>query len=109
MAVLVSWHTSGYYQIHFNFRFRNNQGGNADRASIQNFLTINGTFGLERLATSYMRFIDNSECACTNSGTFIEYFNQNDLVKIGFMKVGASAGNVELLNTNSTITFQRIA
>ena len=100
---------AGYYNVHFNFRFRNNQGGNGDRASIQNFLQINGSLGVDRLATSYMRFQDTRECACTNSGTFTVYFGVNDLVRFGFMKIGASFGNVQLLQNNSTITFQRIA
>jgi methyl-accepting chemotaxis protein len=76
---------AGYYQIHISFRFRNNQGNNAIRASIQNFLEINGSFGLDRVATNYMRYTGNAECACTNQACLVEYFNVNDLVRIGFM------------------------
>ena len=100
---------AGYYQIHISFRFRNNQGNNAIRASIQNFLEINGSFGLDRVATNYMRYTGNAECACTNQACLVEYFNVNDLVRIGFMRIGNSTLNCELFGTNSTITFQRIA
>jgi hypothetical protein len=101
--------TAGYYQIHISFRFRNNQGSNAMRASIQNFLTINGVFGIDRVATTYMRNTGTQECACTNQATLVEYFNVNDLIKIGFMRIGNSASNCQLFGSNSTITFQRVA
>ena len=101
--------TAGYYQIHISFRFRNNQGNNAMRAAIQNFLEINGTFAVDRVATTYMRNTGSAECACTNQACLVEYFNVNDLVRVGFMKIGNSTNNCELFGDNSTITFQRIA
>ena len=101
--------TAGYYQIHISFRFRNNQGNNAMRASIQNFLEINGTLAVDRIATTYMRNTGDNECACTNQGTLVEYFNQNDLVKIGFGGLGNSTLDCQLFGDRSTITFQRIA
>ena len=42
---------AGYYQIHINFRFSNN--GGAQRASIQNFLVINGVYAKERIASHH--------------------------------------------------------
>ena len=56
-----------------------------------------------------MRNTNHSECACTNHATLVEYFNVNDLIKIGFMRIGNSNYNCELFGNNSTITFQRIA
>ena len=100
---------AGYYQVHFSFRFRNNQGNNAIRASIQNFLEINGSFGADRVCTTYMRNTNGLDCACTSQGVLVEYFNVNDLVRIGFMRIGNSSLNCELLGQNSTITFHRIA
>ena len=101
--------TAGYYQVHMSFRFRNNQGGNSARASIQNFIEINGSFAVDRVCTTYMRNTNNLDCACSNQGCIVEYFNVNDLIKIGFMRIGNSSGNCELFGNNSSITFQRIA
>ena len=56
-----------------------------------------------------MRNTNTYENACTNNATLLEYFNVNDLIKVGFMRIGNSNGDVELMGGNSTITFQRIA